>query len=746
MPIIFHETSRTFHLYNDTMSYIFQILKNEQLGQLYAGKRIHDRDEFSALWEIRYRDMSPCLYPGDYMFSLENIKQEYPSFGTGDMRNPAFDIEQENGSHVSVFTYQSHVITKGKKNISGLPTSYVEGQEDAQTLCITLFDEVLQTQIDLYYTIFEHLPIITRHVEFIHQGKTPITIRKAMSINLDLPDAAYEMMTLPGAWGRERHIQSAPLHVGIQQMQSMRGHSSGNMNPFIALRRKETVESVGEVWGFTFLYSGNFLASVEVDTYETSRIMMGIHPQQFSWTLQKEECFCTPEAVMVLGTQGLNSMSQAFHTFFQDHVTRGRYHKQPRPILINNWEATYFNFNEEKILQLAQKAKEAGIELLVLDDGWFGKRNDDRTSLGDWFADTKKLPDGIASLAKKVQALGLQFGLWFEPEMVSEDSCLYREHPDYVLGDPSRTLTLGRNQYVLDFSRPEVVDHIAEQMYQILDEAPISYIKWDMNRSMTEVFSRTSKEQGRVYHAFILGLYSLYERLLKRYPHILFESCASGGARFDGGMLYYAPQAWTSDDTDAVERLKIQYGTSLLYPISAMGSHVSAVPNHQVNRMTSLAMRGDVAYFGTFGYELNLHEVSDEDFQVMKEQIDFMKQYRSLFQYGTFYRLQSPFENNVCAWMVVSKDQKEALVGYYRVLMPVSAPFERIYLQGLQSDLQYLVTRNDTTTQLCAYGDQLMHAGLITSDNASGFTYEKQPYISHDFQSRIYHLTAVNNS
>lgn len=740
MTIIFHEQSKTFHLTNGKISYIFKILKNNQLGQLYYGHALKDRDEFDHLLELFPRPMSPCTFPGDLNFSLEHIKQEYPSYGSGDMRHPAFDILQKNGSRITDFQFKSYKIVNGKPSLEGLPATYVESDDEAQTLFITLHDSVINTDIILSYTIFKNYNAIARNAKFVHHGSDPIVLDCAMSLNVDLPDSDYEMLELTGAWSRERTIETRKLCTGVQSVYSMRGCSSNNYNPFIALKRPETTELSGEAYGFSFVYSGNFLAQVEVDTYHVSRIMMGIHPNTFSWKLEQGETFQTPEAVMVYAANGLNEMSQTFHNLYQKRLARGEWRDKVRPILINNWEATYFDFNEDKIINIAKTAKKLGIELFVLDDGWFGKRDDDSSSLGDWYPDKQKLPNGIKGLAKKIEMLGMKFGLWFEPEMVNLKSELYHNHPEWMLATPERNSCHGRNQYILDFSKTAVVDYIYEKMAKILEEAPISYIKWDMNRCMSEVFSSGMDKdyQGKVMHKYILGVYDLYDRLTTKFPHILFESCASGGARFDPGLLYYAPQCWTSDDTDAVERIKIQYGTSMVYPVSSMGSHVSAIPNHQLLRNTPIETRANVAYFGTFGYELDLNKLSLEEQEKLKNQISFMKKYRELIQFGTFYRLQSPFEHNTSAWMVVSKDQKTAIVGYYRVLQPVNSGYTKLRLQGLNQNYLYHDSINDTKV----YGDELMHAGLITSDASCGENHEKYNGSNGDYQSRLYILIA----
>lgn len=492
--------------------------------------------------------------------------------------------------------------------------------------------------------------------------------------------------------------------------------------------------------GFTLLYSGSFLAGVEVDNYHVSRVQIGIHPDCFEWTLQQGESFETPEAVYVYSEDGLNGMSQAFHTLFNRHLVRGKYRMKERPILINNWEATYFDFDEEKIVRIAETAAQAGIELFVLDDGWFGNRNDDHRGLGDWYVNLQKLPHGISGLSQRIHSLGMQFGLWIEPEMVNRDSNLYRTHPEWVMVDPDYVPCHGRNQYVLDFSRKEVVDYIFKCLDQVLDGADVNYIKWDMNRTMSEVYSRShsSLQQGRVMHEYILGVYDLYERLIQKYPDILFESCASGGGRFDAGMLYYAPQAWTSDNSDAVERLKIQYGTSYVYPPSCMGAHVSAVPNHQVFRNTPFNTRANTAFYGAFGYELDLSKLTEDELEQVRQQVTFMKKYRSVFQYGTFYRLSSPFESNETVWMSVSQDQKTAIVGYYRVLNEVNVGYRRIRLKGLNPDEQYRISMDGRWIE----GRELMKAGLVTSDYTSGENGEIYNGSNGDFISRLYVLEA----
>ena len=740
MPIIYNEKTREFHLYNQEISYIIKILDNDQPGQLYYGKRLTHREDFSHLFEYAMRDMSPYAFEGNSTFSLENIKQEYPTFGCGDMRFPAYEIERENGSHGVEFVYKEHKIYNGKPKLEGLPATYVESDDEAQTLELVLEDTSINTRIVLLYTIYEAFPVIARSVRFECDSDEKITLLSAMSACVDLPDKDYEMIDLAGVWARERHVRRHKLDYGIQSIYSMRGCSSYQFNPFLALARENADEFQGQVYGFSLVYSGNFLAQTEVDNYDTARVLMGIHPNGFKWTLGKGESFQTPEMVMVYSEAGLNGMSQTFHKLYRTRLARGTWRDKVRPILINSWEAFYFDFDAPKLLGLADAAADLGMELFVLDDGWFGKRDDSTSSLGDWYPNEEKLKGTLKELAEKINAKGLKFGLWIEPEMTNKDSDLYRAHPDWLLAEQGKRICHSRTQYVLDFSKKEVREYIGDMLENLLAEVPVSYIKWDMNRTFSEVFSNGNDReyQGKVCHKYILGVYELYERLTSRFPHVLFESCASGGARFDPGMLYYAPQGWTSDDTDAIERLKIQYGTSMVYPVSCMGSHVSASPNHQTNRVTPIETRADVAYFGTFGYELDLLKLGEEDKAEIRRQIAFMKEKRDLIQKGTFYRLKSPFEGNETAWMIVSEDQKKALVGYYRVMQPVNVGFKRLKLKGLKEDTCYKVSGYAYD----CYGDELMQVGMILSDSASG-VWKKGVNDKGDFQAEVFEIVAV---
>lgn len=739
MGIIYQKESGEFHLYNDRISYVMKILKNGQIGQLYFGKKVPQKESYGYLIENAYRPCSSYVYEGAYDFSLEHLRQEYPSYGTTDYRMPALEIAQENGSRITNFAYVSHRIYAGKPQLKGLPATYTEAKEEADTLEILLKDPVLDVEMTLLYTIFNKENAIARSVRFENVGEKTHQITTAMSMCLDLPDADYDWIQFSGAWARERYVKNRKLQQGIQSIGSVRGASGAVHNPFLVLKRPTADEFQGEALGFSLVYSGNFLAQAEVDTYNVTRVTMGIHPHCFSWCLHPGERFQTPEAVLVYSDTGLNGMSQTYHRLYRTRLARGEWRDKERPVLLNNWEATYFDFNEEKLLQIAKTAKEHGVELFVLDDGWFSSRCDETSGLGDWWPNLDRLPNGIKGLSEKVEALGLKFGLWFELEMVNKKSELYQNHPDWILHVPGRNISHGRKQYVLDFSRKEVVDYIYEMTAKILSESKISYVKWDMNRNITECFSVAypAEQQGEIFHRYILGLYDLYDRLTSTFPHVLFESCASGGGRFDPGLLYYAPQGWLSDDTDAVERLKIQYGTSYAYPVSSMGAHVSITPNHQVFRSTPLKMRGDVASFGAFGYELDLARLTDEERKMVKEQIAFVKKYRKLIHQGTYYRLLSPFEGNITAWMVVSEDKKEAIVGCFKVLNDVNCEFRRLYLQGLDENKCYQICE-DGKEKGSYYGSELMHIGMVTTDASAGQGQE----LCTDFWSRIFLLKA----
>ncbi|MCT2535976.1 alpha-galactosidase [Aquibacillus koreensis] len=736
MPIYYNEQTKEFHLQAKETSYIFTILRNNQLGHLYFGKKLEQRESFEHLYDTTIKATTGNELKEGETFHLDKIKQEFPAYGTTDFRQPGYQVLQENGSRITDFVYKEHRIYQGKPTLEGLPATYVEQENEAHTLEISLYDDLIDAEIILYYTVYENYNATVRSAKFINHGQQDVQLPRVMSASVDLFDSNFKMVHLSGAWSRERHVKERKLESGIQSVSSTTGASSIQQNPFLALKRPDATEDIGEVYGFSLVYSGNFLAQIEVDQYDVARVQLGINPFDFNWLLSPNESFQTPEVVMVYSDQGLNGMSQTYHNLYRKRLAKGKWRDKARPVLMNNWEGTYFDFDEEKIYTMAKQSKELGVELFVLDDGWFGTREDDTTSLGDWFVNKKKLPNGIDGLAKKINDLGIGFGLWFEPEMISKNSELYRKHPDWAIQVENRKRSEVRSQYVLDFSRKEVVDYIYKSMAKILEDAPISYVKWDMNRPMTEIGSAYlgADRQQELPHRYILGVYDLYDRLTTAFPHVLFESCASGGGRFDPGLLHYAPQGWTSDDTDAVERLKIQYGTSYAYPVSSMGAHVSAIPNHQLHRSTSLKMRGDVAYFGQFGYELDVTKMSTEEKEMTKRQIVFYKENRNLIHNGVFYRMESPFDGdgNVTSWMIVSENQDEAIVGRFQVLAKPNVGSGRILLKGLHPTYQYQVEGRDGIF----LGAELMQAGIPIKDQIVSKT--------GDYSSEIYRLVRVN--
>mgnify|MGYP000927432378 CR=1 FL=1 len=725
MGIIFDANGRTFHLQAKDTSYVAQIMGDGYVAHRYWGKRIREYRGSNAHLFLD-RAFSPNPVPGDRTFSLDTLPQEYPAYGNSDFRSPAYQVQLDNGSTVTDLRYQSHRIYRGKPKLAGLPATYVESEHEAETLEIELYDPLIGLKATLIYTAYEAFDAVARSVRFANEGTQTLKLLRALSASVDFPGAEYDLLSLPGAWARERHMQRRPLQAGVQSVESRRGASSHQHNPFMALMAKGAGEDHGDVYGFSLVYSGNFLAQVEVDQFQTARASIGINPFDFAWTLEPRESFQTPEAVMVYSPDGLGGMSRTYHKLYRTRLCRGAFRDRIRPILINNWEATYFQFDARKIEDLAKHARELGFELLVLDDGWFGKRNDDNSSLGDWYVNPDKLPGGLRDLAGRVNGLGLQFGLWFEPEMVSEDSDLYRAHPDWCLHVPQRPRSTGRNQLVLDFSRREVRDYIVQAVSDVLSSAPISYVKWDMNRHMTEIGSAglPPERQRETAHRYMLGLYEVLERITSQFPHILFESCSGGGGRFDPGMLHYMPQTWTSDNTDAVSRLKIQYGTSVVYPAVTMGAHISAVPNHQVHRVTSLKMRGDVAMSGNFGFELDPAQLSPEEKKIAKRQIETYKELRHLIQFGDMYRLLSPFEGNEAGWMFVSEDKAEAFVAYFKVLGEANEPVKILKLKGLDERKTYELAESGQAFG----GDELMRVGLTV------------PMLPGDFQSCVVRL------
>lgn len=709
MGISYCPRRKLFHLQAGEMSYVIKIYHHAYLSHLYWGRRIKESNE-SNLLQFKYRLFSPNPEGFDRTFSLDTLPQEYPAHGNTDFRTPAYQIQFANGTTITDLKYKQFHIYKGKRDLAGLPATYVEDAEESTSIDITLMDEQTGLIVILTYCTYENDNVITRSVRVINYGEKPVKILKAMSASVDFRESDYDLLTLYGAHANECNLSRKHLAAGSHLIESTRGASSHQHNPFVCLAKPDANEEYGEVYGFSLVYSGNFLAQAEVDQYKTTRLSIGINPFNFSWYLEVGETFQTPEAVLVYSYKGLNDMSRTYHELYRFRLARGLYRDCLRPVLLNNWEATYFKFNYDKLEQLAQAGKELGVELFVMDDGWFGKRNNAKTSLGDWKVNEQKLPGGLKKLAERINQLGMKFGLWFEPEMVSMDSDLFRKYPDWCIHVPNRPKSLGRDQLVLDLTREEVCEYIIEAVSDVLSSAPISYVKWDMNRHMTEVGSSalSPERQRETGHRYMLGLYTILEVLTNRHPTVLFESCSGGGGRFDPGMLFYMPQVWTSDNTDAVSRLKIQYGTSLVYPPVTIGAHVSASPNHQVHRHTSLSLRGHVALSGNLGYELDLAKLSQSEKEIIKEQIKLYKEIRAVIQFGTFYRLLSPFTGNQAAWQFVSPDLSETVVMYFRLMAQPAEPFRILRLRGLNPVKKYF----DKDTSLLYGGDELMYAGL----------------------------------
>lgn len=722
--ILFDEKSRVFHLRNTFLSYLIKIEESNVLAHIYFGKPVKQYKD-NKNYPRRDRGFSGNIpLNPDRSLSKDTLPQEYSSHGSMDFRTPASIIQRKNGSDLLDLRYDSNYITDGKPDIEGLPQTYVLDKSEAQTLVISLKDRETAIYFDLFYTIFSDRAVITRSVKIRNETRETIKLEKAASFQLDFAHTRRfdEVIALPGAHVNERQISRQSLLSGTKVFESRRGTSSHHMNNFIALVHHHTTENTGEAIGLQFVYSGNHSFELEKDQINQLRVVGGINSHCFSWELNANQSFQTPEMILSYSSQGLNKMSQIHHELLRERIARGRHQFAERPILVNNWEATYFDFNSEKIKAIIDEAKELGIEMFVLDDGWFGKRDADNSSLGDWFEYKGKLTNGLREIADYAHSKGLKFGLWFEPEMISIDSELYRTHPDFLMQVPGRMPSASRSQHVLDFTRLDVRQTIEKQMRKILDTIPLDYIKWDMNRSLSDIYSITLDplRQGEVAHRYMLGLYELLEHLTADYPEILWEGCSGGGGRFDAGFIYYMPQSWTSDNTDAVERMKIQYGTSLAYPISSITAHVSAVPNHQTGRSTSLKTRGETAMSAVFGYELDLTKLSPEEKKQVKEQIISYQTIRPVIQYGHYYRLASPFEENIVAWMFVSPKQDEAIVFLGRILASAQPAFHEVYLLGLDDEALY----QEQTSKRLFSGAELMTVGLYFPDFQGDFQTE----------------------
>ena len=708
MGIVYSKADRTFTIQTKNTTYQMQVDPYGFLLHLYYGKKT---DGSCMDYLLTYYDRgfsgNPFDAGDDRTYSMDALPQEYPSYGTGDYRSTALIVENADGSTACDLRYRSHHIFNGKYKIPGLPAVYAD-ETESQTLEIVMEDAVTGVEVTLQYGVLPDYDVITRSEKIIYRGEGKICIRKAQSACLDFVQGKYDLLTFYGRHAMERTMQREPVTHGSHVIGSVRGTSSHQYNPMMILADENTTDQYGNCYAMSFVYSGNFKGETLKDQFGQTRALMGLQDEMFAYPLAEGETFYTPEVLLTFSGSGMNLLSQNLHRCIRQHICRGKYKESVRPVLVNSWEASYFDFDGDTLYELAKEAKNAGIDMLVLDDGWFGKRDDDNSGLGDWFVNEKKLGGTLGDLIKKINDLGVKFGIWVEPEMISEDSDLYREHPDWALTIPGRNPVHARNQLVLDFSRKEVVDHIFDQICKVLDQGNIEYVKWDMNRSLMDVFSRGTEDQGRVMYDYVLGLYDFLERIVTRYPDLLIEGCSGGGGRFDAGMMYYTPQIWCSDNTDALDRLQIQYGTSFGYPVSAVGSHVSAVPNHQTGRITSLHTRGVVAMAGTFGYELNLGKLSEEEKMEIRLQVEEYRKFAPLIQTGLYYRLSDPAREEYAAWAFVSEDQKEVLLNVVLQEIHGNMTVNYVKLQGLKCSAIY----RDTETGKSYNGAALMEAGI----------------------------------
>lgn len=784
-----------FVLDTNHTTYCFGVMETGHLEHLYYGRRIRiEEDCWSVLAEkFAFAPGNTNVYDNSHPgISLENVRLEMSSYGKGDIREPFIEVLHGDGSYTSDFRYEKAEVTKGKEDYHTLPGSYDETGE-VEHLCVTLRDKNYDLSLELHYYVYEGCDVITRNARLVNESKENVRIKRLMSTQLDFDTSDYTVTTFTGAWAREMKRTEVRICAGKQVNASYAGVSSSRANPFVMLAKVGTTEDAGECYGFNLIYSGNHYEAVEVDSFGKTRIVTGINPQSFSWLLEEGESFETPEAVMAYSHEGYNGMSQCMHQFVREHIVRGTWKKKNRPILLNSWEAAYFDINERKLLSLAKAGKEVGIELFVMDDGWFGERNDDTRSLGDWDVNRKKLPGGMDGLCKKIKALGLDFGIWVEPEMVNVNSRLYEQHPEWVLDIPNQNHAEGRNQRILDLTRGDVQDFIIEKMSQVFSSADISYVKWDMNRIFTDYFSRNlpAERQEEVGHRYVMGLYHCMKELTERFPHILFEGCASGGNRFDLGILCYFPQIWASDDTDALCRAEIQNGYSYGYPMSVVSAHVSSCPNHQTLRVTPLETRFAVAAFGVYGYECNFCDMKKEDLEAVKAQIALYKEWREVLQWGSFYRGRgfadgrdvgesalSNLPGNQMEWTCVSEDQTKAVGLLMQKLVIPNTQSHYYKAKGLNPEYKYHfynrklkynlkdfgdlvntvspvhIKQDSLTYNLVAkfikmdgevedyqvYGDMLMYSGVHLKQAFGGTGYNNEVRFYPDFGARLYFM------
>lgn len=702
MAITFNEITRIFTLTTAHTTYQMQADAQGYLLHLYYGARTAGEMDYLLNYGDRGFSGNPNSAGSDRTYSLDALPQEYPSLGTGDFRNYALNIENADGSQCCNPVYITHEIAAGKYTLKGLP--FVRAEEnEAETLKIILEDPVTKVELRLLYGVLEKEDIITRSVIIKNAGKAPVTVKKAQSACLDFLHGDYDLIKFYGRHAMERNMERMPVSHESTRIGSRRGTSSHQYNPGVILAGKNTNEDSGSCYGMLFVYSGNFLVEAEKDQYDQTRIQMGLTDELFAYPLEAGAEFIAPEVILSYTNKGLSRLSQQYHHCIMNHICQGKYVHANRPVLINSWEAAYFDFTGDTIVELAKEAKALGIDMVVMDDGWFGKRNDDNSSLGDWYVNEEKLGGTLTKLIERVNAEGVKFGIWIEPEMVSEDSDLYREHPEWAITIPGRNPVRSRNQLVLDFSRKEVRDEIFKRICAVLDQGNVEYIKWDMNRSLADIYA------PNVTYDYVLGVYDFLEKLTNRYPDILIEGCSGGGGRFDAGMLYYTPQIWCSDNTDAINRTRIQYGTSFFYPVAAMGSHVSAVPNHQTGRVTSMHTRGVAAMSGTFGYELNPALLNAKEKAEIRAQLAQYREYQELIREGDYYRLSNPFQDNFAAWMVVSDDRSKALVSVIRLTAEANPPAAYVTLKGMEEDAFY----REKTTGKVYPGAALMEAGIL---------------------------------
>ena len=769
----------TFRLDTLHTSYLFRVTKFGHLENIHYGEYLADQPLDAILLKHTAVIGSTVVYDAsDPVYSLDTLSLEWSGIGKGDYRHSPAEIKMPDGTFVTDFVYQEHRVVDGCIPMQTLPSSYGD-KKDCRTLEITLTDRPGQVTLLMYYTVFPDTDIITRRAVLLNNNDKPLVIRKMMSMMIDLPNRNYSLVTFQGGWIKEAHREDQRLHYGLFVNESTTGSSSNRHNPGFLLAEQGASESYGRVYGFNLVYSGNHYEGIELSNQDLVRVMAGVNPHCFEWPLSKGERFESPEAVMTFSDQGYNGMSGHFHDFTNRHIVRGDWKEKERPVLLNNWEAHFFSFTEGKLLRLARSARRLGVEMFVLDDGWFGKRDTDTSGLGDYNVNRKKIRSGLPEFAKKINRLGMQFGLWFEPEMVNPDSDLFRAHPEYAVQIPGRKPALGRNQLVLDLCNPKVRDYIVESVRGILTAANITYVKWDMNRHMSDMYSPCLTSQGEYFHKYIIGLYDILHRIFSDQPHILLESCSSGGNRFDLGMLCYSPQIWASDDTDPVERLEIQKGLSYLYPLSAMGAHVSSAPHQQTLRATPLSSRFNTASFGCLGYELDLKYLSRLEKNEVKDQIAFYKEHRRTLQFGRFYR-HDPYKNNKVHWQTVAADQGESVAGFFQTQSAAGEGFDFLPLTGLDGGSKYtirtrpqpiyvkrfgalinfilpfhihpegilagminkLYSLTDCVEEYQGYGD-ILHSGVKLNNQFVGSYYNPQIRLLGDFGSSLYMISRV---